>query len=187
MDKKCALVVGSAPCVYEDMANAPDWPLIVVNSMGVRLLGEIDLWCSIHGMMLADRMKKRARKGGDPNYRAYGHSHSHVAHLSPDPRLTLIPKENDRGINVGGSSGMFAVQVALSLGYEELILCGIPLEGNDTWEDEKIMHHRGPRGMYGGHRDQYEDFRDFWIKHESQLIGKVKSMSGWTRLHFGGP
>ena len=183
---KRALIVGSAPCVWDDLEAAPDWPLIVCNAMGIKILGEIDLWCSIHGGILGDRMKKRDKLGGDPSYKAYGHFNEHIVQWE-DNRLTPVHKENEQGIYVGGSSGMFAIQVALYLGYERLILCGVPLEGHWSIQDKKVEHHKGPRGEHGGFGDPYEVHRRHFIEQEDRLIPHVRSMSGWTRLHFGPP
>lgn len=186
MDSKCALVVGSAPCVFDDMAAAPDWPLIVCNAMGLRIPGKIELWCSMHGYILFDRMKKRDKRGYDPDFQAYGHIHDHV-HGPPDPRFHAVLRGNDEGIFIGGSSGMFAIQVALSLGYEKLVLCGIPLDGFQTMQDSEVENLHGIRGKYGGFDSPYIQYRKVFEEREDDLIGKVTSMSGWTRLHFGGP
>lgn len=184
---KRAVIVGSAPCVWDDLAAAPEWPLIVINAMGLKILGEIDLWCSIHGTELCERMKKRDRLGGDIDYLAYGVIDNPRIKDPEDSRFNRVHR-GQNGIWVGGSSGMFAIQVALSLGYERLVLCGVPLDGNDTIQDDGIKHFKGGnRNKYGGRDPAYAQYQQAFIDHEEQLIPHVRSMSGWTKLRFGPP
>lgn len=68
-----------------------------------------------------------------------------------------------------GSSAMTGVLAALRMGYEKIVLCGCPLTGN------------APEG------NPYEAFRLGWMDHREELIGKVKSMSGWTMELLGQP
>jgi hypothetical protein len=70
-----------------------------------------------------------------------------------------------------GSSAMLGVQAGLQKGYERIILCGCPLSGGND------------KG------DKYESFRPGWEdqKNRKMVMGKVKSMSGWTAEFLGMP
>lgn len=68
-----------------------------------------------------------------------------------------------------GSSSIVGTLVALQLGYEKIILCGIPLTGN----------------AFEG--NPYEAFRPGWEYHKDKFVDKVRSMSGWTAELLGVP
>ncbi len=55
------------------------------------------------------------------------------------------------------------------MGYKRIILCGCPLTGN------------APEG------NPYDDFRPGWIENKAELVGRVTSMSGWTKELLGSP
>mgnify|MGYP001190250737 CR=1 FL=1 len=68
-----------------------------------------------------------------------------------------------------GSSSLLGATTAIRMGYEKIILCGCPLDGSN------------------GKNQSYEDFRKGWERKEKELMGKVKSMSGWTKKFLGEP
>jgi predicted O-methyltransferase YrrM len=55
------------------------------------------------------------------------------------------------------------------MGYRRIILAGCPLSGD------------APAG------NPYEEFRAGWIMRKGELIGTVRSLSGWTRDFLGAP
>ena len=168
------IIVGSAPCWQEDLEAAreyaPDWPLMVVNGIGSLYLDPIDLWVSIHGRELVKWMRLRAERGGDPDFVAYGN---------------FTDREEDGGAirwnrpNAGGSSGLHAVQLALEIGYERVLLCGMPLDGQQRC--------RSADGEAVEAICAYESYQIAWKKLEPELQGVVKSMSGWTQKLLGKP
>ena len=56
-----------------------------------------------------------------------------------------------------GSSALLGILAGIRLGYDKIILCGCPMDG------------------------AYEQFRQGWQAHLDEYVGKVRSMSGWTR------
>lgn len=74
-----------------------------------------------------------------------------------------------------GSSGLFMCKVARELGHTHIIGCGIPMT------------------IEGGHfaRDQQWNaapgFRRGWARVQGSLKPFLRSMSGWTKEHFGLP
>ena len=175
---KRALIVGSAPCVFDDLIDAPRWPIIAINYAGLRNTGPIELWVSLHFRLLAQLIEQREKMGGDMNFKAF----------SKVPREDIvscgIPIQPAPTGRVGnGSSGLLAVFTAIQEGYEQLILCGVPMEGNETLQaNDKIeTRTRGRRGM-----DAFERFRHPWKLNEKIIRQHVRSMSGWTREFFGG-
>jgi len=74
----------------------------------------------------------------------------------------------------GGSSGLLATKVALELGCDRIVLCGVPMESTP--------HFHIPLPLKGAGR-----YRRAWVERVGQLTGKVRSMSGWTAQFLGEP
>lgn len=88
-----------------------------------------------------------------------------------------------------GTSGLGAVLVAIGLGYEQIVICGMPLDdrhhnGEPHWRKTTFASTEtaGPASAGYNGMDQH------W-KRAKQLAfdGKVKSMSGRTREWLGAP
>jgi hypothetical protein len=76
-----------------------------------------------------------------------------------------------------GSTGAFATRIALAMGYEKVILCGIPMDGRKHIYD-----------MPGTKLDwaEQDHCRESWIfSKENEFAGRVTSMSGWTKGLLG--
>lgn len=85
----------------------------------------------------------------------------------------------------GGTSGFFAMQIGLKLGYEKIILCGIPLDNSPHFYDF-------PGVDWGGCNDgEIRHTWDIWIdrvKRQNPCPSlKIRSMSGKTKDMFGEP
>ena len=173
-----ALVVGSAPCVFDDLKAAPDWPLIVVNFAGLRHLGPIEFWASIHRRLIYKGIEMRRAAGGEMDFTAYVKCPPREHPPTPPPPTILKTAQQKMG---SGSSGLFAVEIAIRLGYERLILCGIPLEGATTLQES------GEESRVRGGKPFVENFRAAWLRHFETLEPVVRSMSGWTKELLGGP
>lgn len=180
---KRALIVGSAPCVFDDLMDAPRWPIIAINYSGLRNTGPIEMWVSLHFRLLAQLIQQRYDNGGDMNFEAYSRiPHQTTGYIQAAGGVKILPAACGRVGN--GSSGLLAVMQAIDRGYDQLILCGIPLEGSETLQanDKVEQRTRGRRGM-----DAFERFRHPWKLNEDLIRRHVRSMSGWTREYFGGP
>lgn len=167
----CVVVLGSAPGWREELDAVVDYlPIIAVNGVGTLVEEDIAYWVSIHGRGLVKWMPIRAERGFNTDYIAYGNFQN---------------KDEDGGAirwnrpNSGGSSGLHAVELALELGFDHVILCGMPLEGQqrvrslDGEVTEGVCH--------------YSSYHDAWEKALPKLDGCVKSMSGWTAKLLGKP
>lgn len=180
---KRAIVIGSAPCVHEDTklarAQFPDWPLIVVNWAGLRHLGPIEFWASIHRRLIYKAIPMRREAGGDMKFTAYIKIPPGEKVQRTQAPTRIVGEKQKMG---SGSSGLYAVEVALRLGYEFLLLAGIPLTGDSSLqcndkEEERIRFDK----------PFVESFRKAWENHFHTLQPHVRSMSGWTKEQFGGP
>jgi hypothetical protein len=177
---ECGIVIGSAPCVDEDVWLAPAWDRIVINHAGIREFGPISMWVSLHFRLLSRLMETRKELGYPMNFSAYAKLPSDESHIvSAGIRIRQAPHLDACG---NGSSGLLAVLTALSCGYDKLILCGIPLEGNETLQENGKLETRVERKV-----PAFERFRHPWVLNKERLAPHVRSLSGWTREFFGGP
>ena len=168
------IVIGAAPCWEDDLEAArkyvPDWPVVAVNTIGALYPDDIAVWVSVHGRDLLKWMPLRAERGYNTDYTAYGN---------------FSDSEDDGGAvrwnrpNKGGSSGLHAVELAMEIGYKKLILCGMPMDG-----DQRCQSFDGAATQA---TCNYESYQSGWEKLYPRLKGKVRSMSGWTKALLGKP
>jgi len=170
---KCGIVLGTAPCMWEDLKGVPpDWDVIAVNGAGFLYLEPIVMWCSAHGKYLTGWIEKRREAGASMDFKAYGNFGKH------DDPGDVVAWNRPNG---NGSSGLFTILIALELGYDRLILCGIPLEGQ-----ERFGYKEDTSAVVTAQTD-YKHYRKGWNQQQGLLSDHVRSMSGWTKETFGEP
>lgn len=170
MAKRC-LILGSANCLAADIKAALDLSefdgVVACKGAGLYWKGELDAWVSLHPDRMAKETEERRARGYPPAMRTYGHRKaegcSHVLEYKFEGQTT------------SGSSGLYACKVALSLGFDRLVLCGIPLDREEGRIDGK--------DRWNGSRA----FKDGFKEALPALAGRARSMSGWTRLLLGAP
>lgn len=168
---KSALVLGSADCLFHDAQAVARWahetrPLtIAVNDAGWVWPGRVDHWVTLHAENLPALIAKRPPDGYETWSRPKDDG------IETDHRL------HHWGV---GSSGLFAVTVALHLGCEKVVLCGMPMDSRPY-----AMDHDKWVGAWPS--SEVEIHRDGWTYHLSKMKGHVKSLSGWTRELLGAP
>lgn len=166
-----AIVIGRAASVWDELKAvqlmAPFDFVVAVNVSGVDYAGPIRHWVTFHVLDLDKWVKRRQDKG----YATAEHYWTSPSQKKLQPR-TCYPLEY---INVeGGSSGFLATCVALREA-DKVVLVGIPMESQ--------------AGQYDTNRhwDEASKHRYTWEKHMLHLLGKVKSVSGWTQEKLGAP
>jgi hypothetical protein len=83
--------------------------------------------------------------------------------------------------NIGAYSGLFAAQVGICLGYEQIILCGVPQDNSGRFFDPPWV-----KGLtHGTDMPAKKCFREA-VQRTPDLKRCVRSMSGWTKELFGG-
>jgi hypothetical protein len=170
---KCGIVLGTAPCMWDDLERAPaGWDIIAVNGAGFMYLAPIALWCSAHGKYLTLWMEKRRNAGAPMTFKAYGNFGQY------DELGDVIAWNKPNG---NGSSGLYAVLVALELGYQKLVLCGIPLEGQERFD------YKEDSSKVITAQTDYQHYRLGWNQNRDLLQKHVRSMSGWTKELLGEP
>lgn len=168
---RTALVLGGGKGVWAEAGEAlslfsPSL-VVAVNDIGVFWPGRIDIWATLHPEKLADWRNARRARCLPP-------AAEHVAHegqASVDRVQTYIWP----GMNASGSSGLYAVKLALEAGAERVILAGVPM----TTEAAHFFA-ASPWG-------EREGFIDAWRIAMPRIADKTRSMSGWTQEILGAP
>lgn len=167
-----AVVLGGALSVWEEEAQAcaifggePDL-IVGVNHAAKDRPGRLDAWASFHVELFPMWIAER-KLAGRPDA---GSIWTAVRRAAPKGMEHV-----KRAPNWGGSSGLLGVTVALELGAERVILCGVPL----TREGE---HYDKP-GVWS----DAGNYRRGWMMHVPQMGGRVRSLGGWTRELLGAP
>ncbi|WP_414461810.1 hypothetical protein [Hyphomicrobium sp. DY-1] len=164
--KRC-LVLGGGASVWTDAEAALDLAefdfVIAANDIGAHWAGKIDVFCSLHPEKLEGWIRARREKGHPDGFTTW--AHKKIAGCPVD-RATSDWK---------GSSGLFAVKIARELGYERIVLCGVPMsaEGAHFFDDNPW--------------DASKTFRQAWINRRAEIAPYVRSMSGWSRSMLGEP
>lgn len=82
--------------------------------------------------------------------------------------------------NVSSSlSGNFSAVIGLAMGYKRIVLCGCPEDNSGHYWDSLATH---PKHDFG-----VKCIHFHWTDNEALFMGRVRSMSGWTREFFGYP
>jgi len=163
MQHKALIVMGCAPCLLHDLAKIGqtiEADYMAVNDAGVLYLDPIQHWATYHPVSLPGLIEARSALGGNMGFI----THAHKGFINPDTlkevvnKIWPLPKMNPGYTDFrSGSSTLFGVEVGLELGYEKIIICGTPLEG------------------------EYAQYQEAWKRALPRLKGKVTSMSGWTK------
>jgi len=163
---KSILILGGAKCVWEDVGSLGQWPKTVVvaavNDVGAQWPGPLIFWASLHPRKFKKWEKARRLNGYPPGYEKWSHKYN-----KPMTDRTLP--------DWGGSSGLFACKIALRLGYEQIVIAGIPMEKAE--------------GHFFNSKDwnDCDKYRNKWNKRLDEIKPFVRSCSGWTNRLLGGP
>lgn len=161
------LVCGSARCLWDDLARVPHgqgYDVMAINFAGLFLPRRLNHWVSLHGVLFD------SLRGG----RAYMQRHldkrapPYITHAL-NPRTTVDHVWRD---TIGQDSGLYGVRIALMLGYEEVLLAGMPVDGTGHFYEDPRVAHIG-----------FES-RPQWERFAKVFAGRVRSLSGWTRELF---
>lgn len=183
-------VCGDAACVWEDLEALgcrnnhargkvyhPDYDFMTVNKLVEVFPGNIEHAYSNAGHLLdafiAVRRQEYSKEFAQPR-------HTHSCQSGAKHRWPF---------GGHGTSSLGATLVGLGLGYDEIVLCGIPLDnsghnGEPHWRKCRFADSEaaGPvRGDQVGMNQHWKRAKQFAFE------GKVKSMSGRTRDWLGAP
>ena len=140
-----------------------EFDVAAVNDAGVEFSGHLSFWATLHQEKFAIWQRHRAQRRRDMGCLMV----SRRKHANT--RIDRVVPERWRG-----SSGLYAVQVAMTLGYTRMVLCGIPMD--------KTPHFFRNEAWQAASR-----YRLGWKDAVSEIHEHVRSMSGWTRGLLGAP
>lgn len=155
------LILGSAPCLAEDLSRVPAQGRYDVMAIGLDAVDRCALplkyIATNHVEDIEPIRRRRAAFGGNLDYRLVCYRQA--------PGVDIVQPLGP----VSGSSAILGAVAGITMGYRKIVLCGCPLTGN------------APEG------NPYEAFRPGWEAEAGRVKGRVFSMSGWTREFLGGP
>lgn len=163
---KSILILGGARCVWQDVASLGQWPAQVdvaaVNDVGAKWPGQLVFWASLHPKKFKKWEMLRKLNGHPAGYEKYGNKFGR-------PMVDWVVPD------WGGSSGLYAVKIALKLEYDQIVIAGIPMEAS--------------QGHFFNQKDweQCNQYRAAWEKHIKEIKPFVRSCSGWTKNLLGIP
>jgi hypothetical protein len=183
-----ALILGGADCIYNDLdaLHKLVWPhdgslelprapeaedgwcpgiTIAANDAGFEF-ERVHHWVTLHPEKMErwqrERLVRWGERKGQPVTWCHQDGKPHLDHALPIRH------------GCSGSSGLFAVQVALELGCDRIVLCGVPMDARP--------HFNGPAWH------DHWTYRATWQRWQAaEELENVRSMSGWTRELLGEP
>ena len=179
------IIVGSARCVWDDLLDLSpvECDVMCINDMIMYYPGDIHHICSLDEPMLIKWWEAR-RPPYKKQFPLVPRMHTRREMVESPKNVECWP------FSGGGTSGLFACFVGLGLGYDEITLCGIPIDNSGHfWEapwgktnfQRELVTRNGAMKRRG-------DSRSFWANAAADHFdGRVKSMSGVTRDLLGAP
>jgi hypothetical protein len=164
-----AVVVGGSPSVWQEI-DATDALLaecglnarwFVTNDMIGRFPGACTA-ITLHPQKIGGWLSERVKAGFPMPDQVWSHTrHEDVTNATEDWR---------------GSSGLFGVKVARQLGFDRIILAGVPMEAGAGHFVRGAAPWKAADQFMGG-----------WRQRQSEIAPFVRSWSGWTAKSFGQP
>jgi hypothetical protein len=187
------IVVGSAPCLHDDLARAlelrPFASVMLVNGA-----------CSAveHAEHVLAGHTDKAELFQAARLQAFPKAPAWRLHATTDQKNIAVHKSTYPSVTdwhwkdmcTGATSAGKAIRIGFKLGFDEVILCGCPMDGSGYAPQEAKMRHDGRRvgdGSVQEHRVIQGYKRNFKELAASEWFGKVFSMSGFTKQCLGSP
>lgn len=174
-----ALVVGCGQRVWRDVEKAQDLcefdSYYVIKLAGVHWDGGYFTWITLHPEFMASYKEERAKKGLHSYYEVVAPLHDEVGRHGKhqcDRHITYRWPT----MNASGSSGLFAVKIALDDGHDRVVLAGVPMhEGDGHFVRKQPWKAR-------------DSFMGPWTSHLHCFKEKTRSLSGgFTEQLLGKP
>lgn len=174
-----AIILGGAQCVWNDWRAAMDlsepdsYHLVAINDVGQYVNAHIEHWISLHHSYFPGWLNfRRGHARNKP------HIHSHRDNTERRPGENRV----DWWWWIcfgGGTSGLFAAVICVLLGYDRIILAGLPMDNSPHFFDP-------PWYAAPGTGDDQHKF--VWPETKQRCLGdRVRSMSGRTSKWLGSP
>lgn len=153
------VILGGGWNVWEDYQSyslRENGHVMAVNDIGMHFPHELHHWYSNHADFL----------WGWGTVRSFHHPGGYKLHSNNEANRVL----HWNGLPGTGTSAINAIYVALLMGYEEIMLCGIPLDNKGHYFDPRPTNF------------EREGKERVWLWARNNVFdGRVKSMSGRTK------
>jgi hypothetical protein len=174
-ERRVAIILGGSARVWDDVLAAsafyqrhgmePVW--LAANDMIEHFPAQV-IAVTLHPAKLRTWLAARRQRG----YQMPAHVYAHDgADSRQRPNVSITHRLKDWG----GSVGMFGYVVARHLGFDRVLLCGVPMTSDNHFV-------RNARWTAVDH------FTRPWEAHRDEMLPYVRSLSGgWTEQLFGAP
>jgi hypothetical protein len=176
-NRPLCLITGDAACLPKDVRGFENWDvphdLYCVNRSLLFHQRQVDHWAAID-IEESAWFTQYLTKAQMPKKMPYRHTIADGS-LAFDIYWQFVKKpEQWHGLTLTGSSGYFALLTALYMGYEKIVLAGMPLDRSPHWYDDVSP-------TWGD--VTYIQWMDFKMKHP--LADRVRSLSGYSSVILG--
>jgi|1_EtaG_2_1085319.scaffolds.fasta_scaffold06321_1 hypothetical protein len=171
------LIVGPGACAFDDLGSYPwvDHDVMVVNLMGV-FFPEFDHWTSIHSEVFHTMERLRFTEPW-----RFGTKHGYERHTKQGSKTEVPVNYWPISGHFAPVSGVTAAIIGVALGYDRVVLAGIPADDSGHFYG---FHGEGARVIDHGEQSS----KEAWSRcREEYFEGKVTSLSGNTREWLGSP
>lgn len=177
---RAALICGSARSLFDDLDawGDRDADLIAVNLAGVFLHRPIAHWVSCHACFFRwapvarEQLQGRVADTVLQTYSAHSKAGAAMSDATVPLRIWDLPQ--------GAGSGTFATRVALALGYQRIVLAGMPQTFDGYFYDPPGRSTQKVSFAQDGLMSHWRDLED-------EQGDRIRSLSGRTRDLFGPP
>lgn len=162
---KTCLILGGAECVWHDAERATELSefnaAIAVKRMAEVWNGPLYAFATLHPSTARDSIRIRRARGLPTDFITCSNKKFKdvIDYVTPD---------------WSGSSGLFAVKVALERGFTRIVLAGVPMDAQQHFIRKVDWK-------------EFESYHKGWRLHYQTIAPYVRSMSGWTRQLLGEP
>lgn len=176
--KEIAYVLGGGRCVWDDLEGENlSWATVFcVNDIGMYLQQPFQHWVSYHGAFLvhwAYLWERHNPKKAKPSLHSFVPADDGMVERWKTWEIQLWK------LHSHGTSAHLAVEIALEMGFDDIRLLGVPLDGCGRFFDPPGFNNfEHPQTSLGA-----------WVKWKKQnpdLADRVRSKSGNTRELLGG-
>lgn len=176
-NQKSLLICGSGRTLFLDLQRVPgllrQYDVMAVNEAFLAL-SEVHHLVSYHSELIWPLIMLRGpREYINGEYLSQWHGVTHSQREDKGVKRVWAFEDG------GGTSSFFAVQIAHELGYDRIILCGVPYDASGKFLQPHWEH---------GHDYAETDGWEIWEKwYNAGKFVNVRSMSGRTRVLLGEP
>jgi len=163
------IILGCGRCLYDDLVRYPnpDVDVMAVNWAGFLYPMDKRHFVTLHGEELPHYLALNRI-----HYKQRGHIFTHAL---DNAEVVWDFDEPEIG---NGTSSLFAVLIALVLGYNPVILAGVPLDNSGNFY-HPLEYKVNAWEKSGTH--------DKWLEYRPLFMNRVFSLSGFTREILGEP